>query len=156
MSKEYLEAFNRIALHTEYDNNSAYDCLKFENDCKLVEQALQRLDQIENSNPSEALEDFKIIKFKTINAGYDYGYKVWDKIEQALIKAQEQEKVLEIIKEKGYDDYLLEEFDIFEAYKKNMDKFYANQLVIDWNDKKQLVELRIYNEEEFDLLKRWS
>lgn len=47
----------------------------------------------------EALEDFKMIKFKTINAGYNYGYKVWDKIEQALLKAQEQEKENELLKE---------------------------------------------------------
>lgn len=67
----------------------------------------------------------------------------------------EYKKVLSIIKEKGYDDYLLEEFDTFEAYKKNFDKFYADQLVIDWNDKEQLVELRIYTEEEFDLMKRY-
>lgn len=48
MSKE-LEAFGRITLHTEYDNDSSYDCLNFEDDCKLVDEALQRLEQIDNA-----------------------------------------------------------------------------------------------------------
>lgn len=64
-----------------------------------VEKELERLEAIDNANPSEALEDFKLIKFKTINAGYNYGYKVWDKIEQVLLKAQEQEKENQELKE---------------------------------------------------------
>ena len=35
------------------------------------------------------LEDFKIIKMKTINAGYNYGFKVWDEIEQALLELKQ-------------------------------------------------------------------
>lgn len=49
MVKEYLEAFGRITLHTEYDNDSPYDGLRFEDDCKLVDNALQRLEQIDNA-----------------------------------------------------------------------------------------------------------
>lgn len=56
MSKEYLEAFNRIALHAEYDNDGSYDCLNFEDDCKLVDEALQHLEAIENAEPSKALK----------------------------------------------------------------------------------------------------
>ena len=47
MTKEYLEAFNRIALHTEYDNDSPYDYLCFDYDCNLVDEALQRLEAID-------------------------------------------------------------------------------------------------------------
>ncbi len=43
MNKE-LETFNRIALHTEFDNDGAYDYLNFEDDCKTVENALEVLD----------------------------------------------------------------------------------------------------------------
>lgn len=39
---ESLEAFGRITLHTEYDNDSHYDGLHFEDDCKLVDKALQK------------------------------------------------------------------------------------------------------------------
>ena len=60
------------------------------------------------------LEDFKVIKFKTINAGYDYGFKVWDDIEQALLELKqikeadigEAIKALGIIKSELWDrDY---------------------------------------------------
>jgi len=64
MSKEYLEAFNRITLHTECDNDGSYDCLNFEDDCKLVNDALTRLNLIDNLKPSEALEELN--KFKGI------------------------------------------------------------------------------------------
>lgn len=49
MNKEYIEAFGRITLHTEYDNDGSYDCLCFEDDCNLVDEALERLDQIDNA-----------------------------------------------------------------------------------------------------------
>ena len=49
MNKEYIEAFCRITLHTEYDNDSSYDCLNFEDDCNLVDEALERLDKIDNA-----------------------------------------------------------------------------------------------------------
>lgn len=49
MNKEYIEAFCRIISHTEYDNDSSYDCLNFEDDCNLVDEALERLDQIDNA-----------------------------------------------------------------------------------------------------------
>lgn len=70
----------------------------------------------------EALEDFKMIKFKTINAGYDYGYKVWDKIEQVLLKAQEQEKENQVLKEgiKELLDFMDLEFDDYTINQKRI------------------------------------
>lgn len=49
MSKEYIEAFGNITLHTEYDNDGSYDSLNFEDDCNLVDEALERLEQIDNA-----------------------------------------------------------------------------------------------------------
>lgn len=46
MSKA-LEAFGRITLHTEYDNDSHYDGLHFEDDCKLVDKALLKAEKDE-------------------------------------------------------------------------------------------------------------
>ena len=97
MSKE-IEAFGRIALHTEYDNDGSYDSLNFEDDCKLVDNALQRLESIDNSTPSEALECLERLGtwelanscMETVNESDDY-----DTIKQALLKAQSDRKELE-------------------------------------------------------------
>lgn len=68
-----------------------------------IQEALKRLKAIDNANLSEALELLRMIKFKSINAGYNYGFGCWNKIEQTLIKAQEQKKVLEILFKKQVD-----------------------------------------------------
>ena len=87
MSKELeaLEELEKVIDEITISNADLRNTLKTSILIATIEQGLTRLEQIDNANPSEALEDFKIIKFKTINAGYDYGYEVWDKIEQALI-----------------------------------------------------------------------
>jgi hypothetical protein len=96
MSNEYIEAFNRIALHTEYDNDSPYDCLCFEDDCKLVDDALERLDFIEGTKPNEALEYLKELEEnKSFCSEFDL-IKI-DIIRDYILKAQENEKALEII-----------------------------------------------------------
>lgn len=64
----------------------------------MKELEVKRLEEIDNAKPSDVLEDFRIIKLKTISAGYNYGYKVWDKIEKALQQAEKDKKLLEILK----------------------------------------------------------
>ena len=89
---------------------------------KLVKQALQRLESIDNANPSEALEElekyiFNEWKQNHVNFGCDYKLEAelnnqlnnLKSIKQALLKAQEQEKVLEILKERHVDILNLEE-----------------------------------------------
>lgn len=122
--------------------------------------AMQRLEAIENSNPSEALERLE----KNRNAiPYAIDYRV---IKQSLIKTQkqeediihykgtinnyrrdiallkdikkEQEKVLNIIKNKCVDIYLLKSISTLEEYNKSIGL--------------RGIEL---TQEEFDLLKRW-
>ena len=130
MSKEYLEAFNRIKnllVCVDYEK----DIVKSVNEivpksCDKVEQALERLESIDNADYSDALvyiEDLRIENDALIavkdTTGYDadtqriYVGRLKDKekeintIKQYILKAQEQEKentelkrVLEIIKEK--------------------------------------------------------
>ena len=95
---EALEAIYRIIAHTEYDNDSSYGYLKFENDCKLIEQY--------------------------------------------ILKAQEQEQVLEIIKEKNVDIWLVNSCFTVEQYNFSIIKI-GNSNVF------------TLTPEEFDLLKRW-
>ena len=96
-----LEAFERMTEHLDLEDEYSYT--QERKDEEIIEKALQRLESIDNSEPSEALELLRMIKFKSINAGYNYGFGYWIKIEQALIKAQEQEKVLDIIWNKKVD-----------------------------------------------------
>lgn len=71
---------------------------------------------------------------------------------EALERIAKKLEALEIIKEKDYEKYMLEAFKDFEAYRKNAESVYKNQLVIDWNNEEQLVELKLYNKKEFELL----
>lgn len=49
--------------------------------------------EIIEGKEAEVLEIFRTIKFKTINAGYDYGFKCWDIIEQALTEFDEAKAI---------------------------------------------------------------
>ena len=121
---------------------------KHTQDYKIVEKALQRLEQIDNANPSEALnklldranhdeylgriETDKAINFLNENQAFA------NTIKQALIKAQEQEKVLEIIFEKNVNTLLLE-------LAENVDEY-----------NERIVPNGQLTQEEFNLLKRYA
>lgn len=80
-----------------------------------LEKALQRLEAIDNANPSEALQGVDILYANAMdltseNTKYlpEYLKPIKDKIKQSLIKAQEQEKALKIVFEKTANILLLE------------------------------------------------
>ena len=157
MSKEYLEALKNIKLVIRsgifYSLN---DRERFINDdnFKIIEEALQRLESIDNARPSEALGLVKrtceiyvdSLKQRDL-IGYDIIEKqineALDTIKQALIKAQEQEKVLEIIKEKNVNIGLVNVLSSVEQY--NQTYVYDNMLNVKW----------CLTQEEFDTLKKW-
>ena len=138
MSNEYLEALKKIkqefGCDPEYYGLGSY----FE----IIENGFKRLESIDNAKPNEALEKLLDGYSKGI-AGRSY----YDTIKQALLKAQEQEKVLEIIKEKRvnvewfWNDFVDNGF----GYHYYLEKWYKYQST----DKQKLTK------EEFDLLKRW-
>jgi len=121
---------------------------------------------------SKVLEDFKIVKFKTINAGYDYGYKVWDEIEQELIKVEElkdKNKFLEACNKDWEDDYEHLKYS-YEIVRKQLEIiFYKNVNTMflvfaktykEYNDRLLSIdpnlptEVYFLTEEEFDILKK--
>ena len=131
MSKEYLEALKRIRQETcpatymaDFDKN---EC------CDVIEQALQRLEAIDNANPSEALEGLEEI-IDNLDDYADFEIKqeaneYIDIIKQALLKAQEPKqyvdelklvekklKALEIIKEKNVDIYQIKYMETLDDY----------------------------------------
>ena len=111
MSKE-LEALERLKTAPSFMGGTVeyQACTKSETllmqDYETVKQALQRLESIDNAEPSEALEtvDFllSVIKVKDIIEP-DFFWKYVKTIKQALIKAEKEHKTLETIKEKCVD-----------------------------------------------------
>jgi len=140
---------------------------------KAQEQALQRLEAIDNANPSEALELVNtFLKYYGENDFIEAEISKEDvlKIKQALLKAQEQEKendrldtkclniladnirlenILKVIKKKRVDMETLENAIFREKAKqvKSGLQWYNNQ--VKFHSNKQLTE------EEFDTLKRY-
>ena len=98
------------------------------------------------SKELRALERMEyILKVNCHHYKQDVGY-----IREALIKAQEQEKVLEIIKEKNVDILALKdciERELMGNIKSALEYYNENYYTLD--DGLKLTE------EEFDLLKRW-
>ena len=107
-----------------------------EDEIKDVQLAIDKFKQIDNTNPSEALEFLKqqAIAFERSELAIKVANGNYDSIKQALLKAQEQEKVLKVIFEKNVNIASLKAYDL-EEY--NM--VYENKLT----------------QEEFDLLKRY-
>lgn len=165
MSKE-LECFKRIKnllVCVDYEK----DIVKSVNEiipksCDKVEQALERLESIDNSSLNEALIDLEKIKigFGCDMAYYDLNLE-YETVKQALIKSQDLEKenellkgqmkcltevvtefqkILSIIKKKDVDIYILQSCETLEEYNSKIVHIVG--------------ETRELTQEEFELLKR--
>lgn len=134
MSKE-LEALEEIR-DFRYGEDKLLVCQTEMYD--IIKKALKRLESIDNAKPSKALtEIFNIIYSLDCGTTYEQDKKLDEcrnTIKQALLKAQEQEKVLEIIKENQVSTFWINECKSVEEY----NGVYGRKLT----------------KEEFDLLKR--
>jgi len=145
MSKEYLEALAKnIRYKKEYIGNDTYRLYIKKNEIELLENYLTELEQIKNSNPSQALECLEEMwELSCDSRKPEYG--LYGTIKNYILKSQEQEKVLDVIKKK----------------KVNIDLLYASSSVEQYNDELVIlygmwfVKDRQLTEEEFDLLKRY-
>lgn len=130
-------------LEEELKNKQDWSCVACKEDHEQLLSWLKELQAIKNANPSEALEDLKELH----KLAYDIDvWKIEDivqslHIKQALQKAQEQEKILNIIKEKNVDMYMLNDLGTFEEYNEWVLKKYGTYYQL--------------TQEEFDTLKRW-
>ena len=120
------------------------------NNLLIIEKALQRLESIDNANPSEALKCLeKVNVCLETKEDYSNWEKQYNTIKQALLKAQEPKqyvdelklvenklKALEIIKEKNVDVHWIKIINELEAYNEDKNSW-----------EKELTE------EEFSLLK---
>ena len=113
MNKEYLEAWNFIK---DQMPNFTFSHLVTEmaKNTDIVDNALKRLESIDNATPSKALEELKRIDYNItyllsdcdINEEVSMNFnsirdnKSCEIIKQYILKAQEEHKLLEVIKEK--------------------------------------------------------
>lgn len=140
MSKE-LEDFNRI-METYGNTNSlegTYD------EFLTIKKALQELQAIKNSKPSKALEKLEKIGHLALYESYNElqvnEVEEFNFVKQALLKGQEQEKVIKILSKKQiYLDFIYW-YNTCEEYNNN--RAYCG------------VTCNELTEEEFDLLKKW-
>ena len=155
--KEYLEAFQSLKKQNDYWKESGV-CKesRYDEEIEIVGKALQRLESIENANPSEALECLEEIKSQSPVCHYDDGSKsyVFEKefttIKQALLKQQKQENffddmlgfnngcMMSCFEYKGkqivtmpleeYDEFMKQEKALEIILKKNVDIYMLNDL----------------------------
>lgn len=144
MINEYLETLGKyIRYKKEYIGNDTYRLYIKKNEIELLENYLTKLEQIDNANPSEALDCIEKVN-GYINNVYDYEevieavQKDINTVKQSLLKAQEQEKVLEILK----------------PYLRLSGKYLQARMPLVDNDSWINIK-EITDEEEFDLLKRY-
>ena len=144
MTNDYLETLGKyIRYKKKYVGNDTYRLYIKKNEMEFLEKSLQRLEAIDNTNPSEALKCLKTIKGEQqrYSLPYDEEIKI---IEQALLKAQEQKKVLDIIFGKNVDiEYIKTCFYDEKGGLKEYNSWVGH------DEDKELTE------EEFDLLKRY-
>lgn len=158
MNKKLEEAWITICHYNEeiiHDMGSEYVENPLKEEIDIVNNALLELKAIKEAKPSQALECLKEIDSMQFHRSIDtYVYEIKSEIsetqyldntnefytiKQALIKAQEQEKVLNIIKEKDVDTFMLMLCDNVEQHNSGLKNKPNRQLT----------------QEEFDLLKRW-
>ena len=150
MSKEYLEALERLYNCNDDDYTLGYQ----QHDYKLLQKALQRLEEINNANSGEALEDLEIAKKVLIKM---FGEKVliesgvnFDTIEQALLKAQELE--VENSKYKELEEGIGCPVDVIAKLRKTNYIYRDDGIVfgfigINFNDEDKLI---LYNDDEWN------
>ena len=106
MSKEYLEALGFIKSLLKDDWVDSYWKTYYD----TIKQALQRLESIENANPSEALESLEVINNYGcgINDNMKFSEvfeKEYNAIKQALLKAEHDKKLLKIYEQENENQF---------------------------------------------------
>ena len=151
MSKE-LEALERLYKCNDDDYTLGYQ----QHDYKLLQQALQRLESIDNANPNDALE---VLNSNPV-IREEMDYEDYYTINKALLKAQEQEK--ENARKdnliKYYESIIREHQQILKIIKETKNikvSFYENGSGKHYKLEFDRTRNQTITEEEFDLLKRW-
>jgi len=147
MSKEYLEALERLAMPDEIHIS---ECKKLgispTQDYKIIEQALQRLEAIDNAKPSEALECWNYIKAIIPEWARKKDEKhpdILEPIKQALIKAQENEKDKVLLKNLHNTKVKVPLVHIFNGLSWEKKFAYTEHIYYHWEELKESLEAEI-------------
>lgn len=135
-------------LEEELKNKQDWSCVACKEEHEQLLGWLKELQAIKNTNPSEAMKCLEkpIIKFARTSEDIDFRhYEEYDTIKNYILKAQEQEKALKIIKEKNVDYRALKNAKTYKEY---------NALILDFNP---TITTSVYFlvEEEFNTLKEY-
>lgn len=176
MSKE-LEAFNKI----KDFGPVGYTLEEYNELVGIIEQALKRLEAIDNAKPSEALECLKEIHF-FINRSridgdkYEQKLQELNTIKQALLKLDFLEDAMDLpttcfssFKNRNNDEITVMRKEVYEKYQEQEKMLDIIKKKLLFDDKNlgifNICDLykryyaratrNILTEEEFDLLKRW-
>lgn len=137
-------------LEEELKNKQDWSCVACKEEHEQLLKWLKELQAIKEANPNEALNWLEKSKNMMIENNGDFiafeCLKVYNVCKQALVKAQGQEKVLKIIKEKNVDIATLKESKTLEEYNRNAWK------VEHYGKFKDVYRLQLI-QEEFDLVK---
>ena len=103
MSKEYMQAledlFGLVAFQGSFEKAQKY--------FDIIEEALQRLESIDNAEPSEALECLGKVYSRLPQWDLSRNVNQCNIIKQALLKAQKSLKAVQLIKTKSKKNYNL-------------------------------------------------
>lgn len=118
-----------------------------------LKQALTELKQIKEAKPSEAMKlidsireyshSLTMVNYLVMNSDLDI-------VEQALLKAQEQEKVLEVVIKKNVDTKAIKNYVSMEREKRTNKKAFELYNIFAYSEESKLTE------EEFELIKKWA
>lgn len=160
MSKE-LKALNYVWYNYYTEELNQDEVEQIEKNLNIVQDGLKRLESIDNANSNKALECLENHKNMMIENNGDFiafeCLKIYSVCKQALLKAQEQEKVLEILKEKPLSLLVFKTFKIYDKdgvleidYQYFVDCHKAISEELDEEAQEQVA-----TKEEFELLKRY-
>lgn len=147
MSKDYLkelsEAWTTICHYNDeiiHDMGSEYVENPLKEEIDIVNNALLELKMIKEAKPSEALKCLDKMANQVFQVDDEFEL-YYDKVKQYILKAQEQEKVLEIIMEKGVDIATFNDYQTVIEY--------------NWSIRFERYKRKELTQQEFELLKRW-
>ncbi len=133
MSKEHLEALDRMSVHRFDDKYEEWDA-----DYAIVESYLEEKDDVK---PSEAMVCLK--ELKDIVSVYGDSSHIIEPIKQVLLRAQEKEKDKVFLKNLHNTKVKVPLVDIFNGLPREKREAYTEHLYYHWQEMKESLEAKI-------------
>ena len=135
MSKEHLEALDRMSIHRFDDKYEEWDA-----DYEIVESFLEEKD---NVKPSEALKSLERIREFFLHKTREMSFQDLRDIEQVLLRAQEKEKDKVFLKNLHNTKVKTPLCDIFNGLSREKRFAYTEHIYYHWQEMKESLETEI-------------